>query len=54
VLTEWPEFAGIEPVALADVVARPRVLDGRMVLDPDKWRAAGWQFHALGRRSDVA
>ena len=49
VLTDWAEFAGIDPVALADVVAEPRVIDGRLVLDPDKWRAAGWDFHALGR-----
>ncbi len=49
VLTDWAEFAGIDPVALADVVRRPRVIDGRLVLDPDKWRAAGWDFHALGR-----
>ena len=49
VLTEWDEFTGIDPVALASVVARPCVLDGRLVLDPDKWRAAGWDFHALGR-----
>jgi UDPglucose 6-dehydrogenase len=49
VLTEWDEFQGIDPVALASVVAHPRVVDGRLVLDPDKWRAAGWDFHALGR-----
>jgi UDPglucose 6-dehydrogenase len=49
VLTDWHEFAGIDPVALADVVRHPRVVDGRLVLDPDKWRAAGWDFHALGR-----
>lgn len=49
VLTDWAEFGGIEPVALADVVRHPRVVDGRLVLDPDKWRAAGWDFHALGR-----
>jgi UDPglucose 6-dehydrogenase len=49
VLTEWEEFAGIDPVALLDVVAHPRVLDARLVLDPDKWTAAGWQLHALGR-----
>ncbi len=49
VLTEWDEFRGLDPVALADVVARPCVLDGRLVLDPDKWRAAGWQLSALGR-----
>jgi UDPglucose 6-dehydrogenase len=50
-LTEWSEFAGIDPVALAEVVAHPRMLDGRLVLDPDKWRAAGWEFHGLGRRA---
>jgi len=49
VLTDWDEFRGIDPVALADVVRHPRVVDGRLVLDPDKWRAAGWDFHALGR-----
>jgi UDPglucose 6-dehydrogenase len=49
VLTEWEEFAGIDPVALGDVVRRRRVLDGRLVLDPDKWRAAGWELRALGR-----
>jgi UDPglucose 6-dehydrogenase len=49
VLTDWDEFAGLDPVALKEVVDRPRVLDGRLVLDPDKWRAAGWEFHALGR-----
>jgi UDPglucose 6-dehydrogenase len=49
VLTDWDEFRAIDPVALLDVVRQPRVIDGRLVLDPDKWRAAGWDFHALGR-----
>ncbi|MCW2849134.1 MAG: UDP-glucose/GDP-mannose dehydrogenase family protein [Marmoricola sp.] len=49
VLTDWEEFRGIDPVSLLDVVARPQVLDGRLTLDPHKWRAAGWDFHALGR-----
>jgi UDPglucose 6-dehydrogenase len=49
VLTDWEEFRGIDPVALAGQVREPRVVDGRLVLDPDKWRAAGWDFHALGR-----
>jgi UDPglucose 6-dehydrogenase len=49
VLTDWAEFASIDPVALLDVVEQPRVVDGRLALDPDKWRAAGWDFHALGR-----
>jgi UDPglucose 6-dehydrogenase len=49
VLTEWDEFRGLDPVALLAVVRAPTVLDARLVLDPDKWRAAGWQFRALGR-----
>jgi UDPglucose 6-dehydrogenase len=49
VLTDWDEFRGIDPVSLASVVAHPRAVDGRLVLDADKWRAAGWQLHALGR-----
>jgi UDPglucose 6-dehydrogenase len=49
VLTEWPEFADLDPVALGEVVARRRVLDARLLLDVDKWSAAGWQVRALGR-----
>jgi len=49
VLTEWEEFRGLDPVALLDLVRSPRVIDGRLVLDPDKWRAAGWDLRALGR-----
>jgi UDPglucose 6-dehydrogenase len=51
VLTEWPEFASIDPVDLGRTVARRAVVDARLVLDPDKWRAAEWEFHALGRAS---
>jgi UDPglucose 6-dehydrogenase len=49
VATEWPQFAAIDPAELGEVVARRTVLDTRQVLSPDKWVAAGWDFHALGR-----
>lgn len=49
VLTDWEEFRSLDPVAALDLVRTPRVLDGRLVLDPDKWRAAGWELRALGR-----
>jgi UDPglucose 6-dehydrogenase len=49
VLTDWKDFAAIDPVALGETVARRAVLDARLVLDRDKWVAAGWEFHALGR-----
>jgi UDPglucose 6-dehydrogenase len=49
VLTDWPEFAGADPEALGAAVARRAVVDGRGVLDPARWQAAGWQYRAPGR-----
>jgi UDPglucose 6-dehydrogenase len=48
-LTEWAEFKAIQPSALAELVARRNIVDGRNVLDPRQWRAAGWRYRALGR-----
>jgi UDPglucose 6-dehydrogenase len=48
-LTEWREFREMDPTLLGDVVAERRILDGRNVLDPEQWIAAGWTYRALGR-----
>ena len=48
-LTEWTEFREIAPEAMAEVVGAPRIFDGRHALDPAAWRAAGWEYKALGR-----
>jgi nucleotide sugar dehydrogenase len=48
-LTEWAEFREIDPAELAEVVARPNIVDGRNALDPERWREAGWTYRALGR-----
>jgi len=48
-LTEWKEYASLDPVMLREHVDKPRVLDGRNALDPAAWRAAGWTYRALGR-----
>lgn len=47
--TEWPEYRALDPVAFGGVVARKVIVDGRNVLDPMTWRAAGWVYRALGR-----
>jgi UDPglucose 6-dehydrogenase len=47
--TEWAEYRALDPDELAAVVARKAILDGRNVLDPARWRAAGWTYRALGR-----
>jgi len=48
-LTEWTEFRKIAPEAMAEVVRAQRIFDGRHALDPVVWRAAGWEYKALGR-----
>jgi len=49
-LTEWSEFREMEPAALAAVVRTRHIVDGRNVLDRDRWRAEGWVYRALGRQ----
>lgn len=48
-LTEWPLYRELDPYAVQSLVASPRILDGRNVLDSDKWRSAGWTYRGLGR-----
>ncbi|GGV16730.1 UDP-glucose 6-dehydrogenase [Actinomadura cremea] len=48
-LTEWSDFREVDPDALAGVVRHKRIVDGRHALDAARWRAAGWEYRALGR-----
>lgn len=48
-LTEWEQYRVMDPYALLSLVSSPRILDGRNVLDPAKWRSAGWTYRGLGR-----
>ena len=48
-LTHWPEYVSLDPEASGALVAQRHILDGRNVLDPTAWRAAGWTYRALGR-----
>lgn len=48
-LTEWKQYRELDPNSIAHLVKSKFVIDGRNMLDRDKWRAAGWRFHALGR-----
>lgn len=46
---EWPRFRAIGPGRAATPVARPRIVDGRGVLDADRRTAAGRRYRAPGR-----
>lgn len=48
-LTEWREYRDLNPTDLISLVKCPIIIDGRNALDRDRWIAAGWKFHALGR-----
>jgi len=47
--TEWSQFRALDPEQLGAVVAQRAIIDGRNVLDPGTWRAAGWQYRGMGR-----
>jgi UDPglucose 6-dehydrogenase len=48
-LTEWDEFVRLDPQALTDLVAEPRILDARNALDGEAWKMAGWTYRGFGR-----
>ena len=49
VLTEWREFRDLDPHRTAELVRGSSIVDGRLCLDADRWRAAGWTYRAPGR-----
>ncbi|GLW96095.1 UDP-glucose/GDP-mannose dehydrogenase family protein [Microtetraspora sp. NBRC 16547] len=48
-LTEWQEFVTLDPEELGTAVRIRNIVDGRNALDAETWRAAGWNYRALGR-----
>ncbi|MCK9897404.1 UDP-glucose/GDP-mannose dehydrogenase family protein [Frankia sp. AgB32] len=52
-LTEWRQFAELDPVRLGALVRRKVVVDARHALDGDRWRQAGWVYLAPGRPTGV-
>jgi len=49
VLTEWPEFAAMDPFDYRALLSRGVVVDGRNVLDPEHVGAAGLTYRGIGR-----
>jgi UDPglucose 6-dehydrogenase len=47
--TEWREYRELDPSSIAGPAAGRTVVDARNALDPERWRAAGWTYRALGR-----
>ena len=49
VLTEWKEFAEVNPQEIGQRLKAKMVVDGRNVLDRDAWQAAGFTYKGVGR-----
>ncbi|HYL26494.1 MAG TPA: UDP-glucose/GDP-mannose dehydrogenase family protein [Candidatus Nitrosotalea sp.] len=49
VLTEWPEFSEVDPAALAVSLRRRIVVDGRNVLDGERFARCGIRYRGVGR-----
>jgi UDPglucose 6-dehydrogenase len=49
IVTEWPELAAIASPEVRDAMARPLIVDGRNLLDPEKTQAAGFDYEGIGR-----
>lgn len=49
ILTEWPEFATLDPTRIAQTLRNPVVVDTRNLYDPNDITAAGLEYHSIGR-----
>ena len=51
IVTEWAEFKELIRAEVRDAMARPLIVDGRNLLEPDQARAAGFTYEGIGRPS---
>ena len=49
VLTEWPQFAVVQPNQISQKMASKQIIDCRNILDKYRWVAAGFSYHGVGR-----
>ncbi|HEX9224748.1 MAG TPA: UDP-glucose/GDP-mannose dehydrogenase family protein [Candidatus Acidoferrales bacterium] len=48
-VTEWPEFRELDWERVARLMARPLILDGRNLLNPQRMRKLGFEYDSFGR-----
>jgi UDPglucose 6-dehydrogenase len=53
IVTEWDELRGLASADVRDAMARPLIIDGRNLLDPEATRRAGFAYEGVGRRSSA-
>ena len=48
-VTEWPEFRGLDPRRLKQLMRQPRIVDLRNIFDPEELRSLGFAYEGVGR-----
>ena len=51
IVTEWNEFKLLNFERIHGMMARPLILDGRNLYDPERMRRLGFEYHSVGRAS---
>ncbi|TML02019.1 MAG: UDP-glucose/GDP-mannose dehydrogenase family protein, partial [Actinobacteria bacterium] len=51
IVTEWDELRGLASTDVRGAMARPLIIDGRNLLDPEETRRAGFAYEGVGRQS---
>ena len=49
IVTEWPQFKELDWQRVRAAMARPLLLDGRNLLEPQAARALGFEYYCMGR-----
>jgi len=49
VITEWPEFRGLDPRRLKQLMRQPRIVDLRNIFNPEEMRGLGFTYEGVGR-----
>jgi UDPglucose 6-dehydrogenase len=49
IVTEWAELRELASAEVREAMARPLIIDGRNLLDPDATRRAGFAYEGIGR-----
>jgi UDPglucose 6-dehydrogenase len=51
IVTEWDELRELASPEVRDAMARPLIIDGRNLLDPEETRRSGFAYEGIGRQS---
>ncbi|KPL25293.1 MAG: UDP-glucose 6-dehydrogenase [Anaerolineae bacterium SM23_84] len=52
-VTEWNEFKQLDMARIAESMRQPLLFDGRNIYDPERMRALGFTYRAVGRGYDA-